>query len=113
MATWSAFIAKTRPASWHSAPARDFRCSTAAQPSRAITLCKYCRQNFWTGLSRGGDGAFSWVDGSPFDFEFWLTGEPNSIEEECVEADYQTAEWNDAICQETKGWVCMTDKSKK
>ena len=34
--------------------------------------------NFWVGLARGGDGGFSWVDGTPFDLEFWLDGEPNS-----------------------------------
>ena len=77
--------------------------------------------NFWTGgargwmeevflagLARGGDGSFSWVDGTPFDLEFWLEGEPNSIEgdmEDCVEAYYQTAEWNDAHCSDQKAWV--------
>ena len=34
--------------------------------------------NFWVGLARGGDGGFGWVDGTPFDLEFWLDGEPNS-----------------------------------
>ena len=70
-------------------------------------------QNFWTGLARGGDGSFSWVDGSPYDFEFWLDGEPNSQEgdyEDCVEAYYMTAQWNDAACTDLKGVVCMTDK---
>eukprot|EP00090_Calanus_glacialis_P023847 TRINITY_DN3698_c0_g1_i11.p1 TRINITY_DN3698_c0_g1~~TRINITY_DN3698_c0_g1_i11.p1 ORF type:complete len:817 (-),score=174.96 TRINITY_DN3698_c0_g1_i11:226-2388(-) len=70
-------------------------------------------QNFWTGLARGGDGSFSWVDESPYDFEFWLAGEPNAIDgdgEDCVEAYYVTAEWNDAFCSEYKGAVCMVDK---
>ena len=34
--------------------------------------------NFWVGLARGGNGSFAWVDGTPFDFEHWLDGEPNS-----------------------------------
>ena len=34
--------------------------------------------NFWVGLARGGDGSFAWVDGTPFDLEYWLDGEPNS-----------------------------------
>ena len=41
------------------------------------------------GLARGSDGSFSWVDESPYDVEFWFTGEPNTIdgdEEDCVEA---------------------------
>ena len=69
-------------------------------------------QNFWTGLARGGDGSFSWVDGTPYDFEFWLDGEPNSQEgdyEDCVEAYYMTAQWNDAYCTDYKGVVCMID----
>ena len=86
--------------------------------------------NFWVGLARGGDGGFSWVDGTPFDLEFWLDGEPNSTvsdnldaeidvdvlscqgedEEDCVEAYYMTAEWNDAYCSDLKGYVCMRSK---
>ena len=73
-------------------------------------------QNFWTGLARGGDGSFSWVDESPYDFEFWLAGEPNAIDgdgEDCVEAYYVTASWNDAFCTDYKGAVCMVDKGRK
>ena len=73
-------------------------------------------QNFWTGLARGGDGSFSWVDGTPYDLEFWLDGEPNSIDgdgEDCVEAYYVTAQWNDAFCTDYKGFVCMIDKCKE
>ena len=95
--------------------------------------------NFWVGLARGGDGGFGWVDGTPFDLEFWLDGEPNSnvsdnddlnldekdtgeeIDvdgvscqgedgEDCVEAYYVTAEWNDAYCSDLKGYVCMRSK---
>merc|ERR1711915_275654 len=73
-------------------------------------------QNFWTGLARAGDGNFFWVDKSPFNFEFWLDGEPNSPGddgEDCVEAYYVTAEWNDAYCSQQMGVVCMTDKLPK
>ena len=88
--------------------------------------------NFWVGLARGGDGGFGWVDGTPFDLEYWLDGEPNSsvsdnddlcLDEEidldvlqgedgedCVEAYYMTAEWNDAYCTDLKGYVCMRSK---
>ena len=86
------------------------------------------------GLARGGDGGFAWVDGTPFDLEYWLDGEPNSnvsdnldlyhggeIDadvlscqgvdgEDCVEAYYMTAEWNDAYCSDLKGYVCMRSK---
>merc|ERR1719167_278863 len=70
-------------------------------------------QNFWTGLARAGDGNFFWVDKSPFNFEFWLDGEPNSSGddgEDCIEAYYITAQWNDAYCLQQMGVVCMTDK---
>merc|ERR1719391_612820 len=69
--------------------------------------------NFWVGLARGGDGGFGWVDGTPFDLEYWLDGEPNSNGEDgedCVEAYYVTAEWNDAYCSDLKGYVCMRSK---
>ena len=72
-------------------------------------------QNFWMGLARSGDGSFIWVDESPFDFEFWLDGEPNSNGddmENCVEAYYLDARWNDAGCSDYKAYICMTDKCK-
>merc|ERR1711936_261070 len=34
-------------------------------------------QNVWLGLTRAGDGSWSWVDESGLDFEFWADGEPN------------------------------------
>ena len=86
------------------------------QPSLVALKTSQGWGNFWTGLARGGDGSFSWVDESPYDFEFWLAGEPNAIDgdgEDCVEAYYVTAEWNDAFCSEYKGAVCMVDKGRK
>ena len=44
------------------------------------------QDNYWIGLGRSGNG-FGWVDGSPFDFPYWLDGEPNGADndEDCVE----------------------------
>ena len=73
-------------------------------------------QNFWTGLARGGDGSFSWVDGTPYDLEWWLDGEPNCYEgcgEDCVEAYHVDARWNDAYCYDQKASICMTDKRRE
>ena len=65
----------------------------------------------WLGLARGGDGSFSWVDGTGLDYEFWADGEPNSDGsdgEDCVEL-YTAWEgkWNDAACSDYKGIICM------
>ena len=73
-------------------------------------------QNVWQGLARGGDGAFSWVDGSGLDYEFWADGEPNgsgSDGEDCVELyTAWDGKWNDAACTDYKGIVCMANKRK-
>ena len=40
----------------------------------------------WIGGKRNGND-FEWVDGSPFDFGYWNTNEPNNFEgsENCIE----------------------------
>ena len=66
-------------------------------------------------MSRDGHGVFSWTDNTPFDFDFWLDGEPNSSGEDgedCIEAYYATGQWNDGDCAALHGYVCMTDKCK-
>ena len=73
-------------------------------------------QNVWLGLARGGDGAFSWVDDSGLDYEFWADGEPNgsgSDGEDCVELiTAWDGKWNDAACWDYKGIICMANKRK-
>ena len=32
----------------------------------------------WIGASKGSDGSFSWLDGTPFTTPFWREGEPNN-----------------------------------
>ena len=71
-------------------------------------------QNVWLGLARGGDGTWSWVDESAFDFQFWADGEPNGSGEDgedCVELyTVWDGKWNDAYCNDYKGILCMANK---
>ena len=45
--------------------------SQAEEELLTARLLSETSQNIWLGLARGGDGAFSWVDGSGLDYEFW------------------------------------------
>ena len=49
------------------------RCSAARCSTVQCSAMLRCE-----GLARGWDGNFAWVDGSPYDLEFWLDNEPNS-----------------------------------
>ena len=88
--------------------------SQAEEELLTKTLLTQTSQNVWLGLARGGDGAFSWVDGSGLDYEYWADGEPNgsgSDGEDCVELiTAWDGKWNDAACWDYKGIVCMANK---
>ena len=42
-------------------------------------------------------GKYSWLDGTPNDYEYWAYSEPNDYSgtENCVEMWQDTREWND------------------
>jgi hypothetical protein len=59
-------------------------CVMVAMPP--VANCTLYQANYWVGLVRTATG-FEWTDGSPYDFEFWLDGEPNGYlgGEDCIE----------------------------
>ncbi|XP_063076424.1 CD209 antigen-like protein A [Engraulis encrasicolus] len=71
-------------------------------------LLKALSIHMWIGLSYNGKG-WIWVDGSPLTTGYWLTGEPNHHEENCVEnrPGFPSLEsWNDARCECESRWIC-------
>ncbi|KAJ8272623.1 hypothetical protein GJAV_G00091410 [Gymnothorax javanicus] len=54
---------------------------------------------FWIGLShRHQEGTWMWTDGSPVDYEKWIPGQPDNLDnnEHCVHSDYgYLRNWND------------------
>ncbi|MGM0577826.1 MAG: lectin-like protein, partial [Myxococcota bacterium] len=52
------------------------------------------------------EGEFAWVDGSPFEYTGWASGEPNdSGGEDCAELRATTG-WNDIGCETTQVFLC-------
>ncbi|XP_048052864.1 lectin-like [Megalobrama amblycephala] len=54
-------------------------------------------------------GKFRWTDGSYWDYERWVPGEPNHVytKEECVEMNWKKDEmWNDESCFVEKNYFC-------
>ncbi|KAK9981240.1 hypothetical protein ABG768_000793 [Culter alburnus] len=48
---------------------------------------------------------FRWTDGSYWDYESWVPGEPK--QEECVEMNWNvTGKWNDDHCKVAKSYFC-------
>ncbi len=67
----------------------------------------------WIGLFREEEGGeFQWIDGSAHTYNYWAPYEPDTLDELCVEAWSQsiTGQWNDANCEEKRGFVCQTYK---
>ncbi|XP_043940808.1 lectin-like [Protopterus annectens] len=55
---------------------------------------------------------FIWTDGSKWDYNSWLPGEPNNLQQKelCSEmytADYKPGLWNDADCTKKNPFVCF------
>ncbi|XP_067686863.1 macrophage mannose receptor 1-like [Haliotis asinina] len=69
----------------------------------------YYNANFWVGLSdRSKENSFVWTDGTPFDYANWYLGEPNNSgdNEDCVEFNQVTKQWNDNSCFVAKDFIC-------
>ncbi len=85
----------------------------------------------WIGATDGKDpkvagvGTYAWVDGEPFEYTDWSTGEPNGLASACIGMNgggtcyehcaFQWAggtnpgEWNDQQCAHTSEAVCEWD----
>ena len=69
-------------------------------------------ENGWLGLSDiNSEGTFLWSDGSPFDFHYWATHQPNNFHnEDCVHSlgllkDHKY-KWNDVNCSTCHKYSC-------
>lgn len=64
-------------------------------------------QRAWIGLSRAGDGNFSWSDGSQLNFSYWDQGEPYKGGD-CAIINYNTVtgEWGSVNCHEEHVFTC-------
>ena len=59
----------------------------------------------WTGLNdREAEGEFTWVDGTPLDFERWSGGAPAPEGPDCVISSPEG--WRDSPCEEPGAFVC-------
>ncbi|KAM5318446.1 C-type lectin domain family 4 member K [Glossophaga mutica] len=67
----------------------------------------------WIGLTKGSEGAWHWVDGTPFNkvqsMKFWIPGEPNNTgnNEHCADIKMSSLQsWNDASCDNQLLFIC-------
>ena len=53
------------------------------------------------------EGTWTWVDGAPFVYTNWASGEPNSDAFDCVEQiGNDPATWNEDDCNAPEAYVC-------
>ena len=63
------------------------------------------------------EGTWKWTDGSPFEFRFWHSGQPDNYGgiEDCMHAwgiELERGEtWNDGICSESLTFLCSKKMS--
>jgi hypothetical protein len=60
----------------------------------------------WTGLSRFGAPAFSWIDGESMTYENWEAGAPNQKNEAAVAVRNGTFLWFDVQVSEAYAAIC-------
>jgi hypothetical protein len=64
---------------------------------------------WWVGLNDiASEGAFTWTDGTPFDYTAWAGGEPNDANnEDCAHlANWAGGGWNDIQCSAELRYIC-------
>uniref|UniRef100_A0A673N4G8 C-type lectin domain-containing protein n=1 Tax=Sinocyclocheilus rhinocerous TaxID=307959 RepID=A0A673N4G8_9TELE len=69
------------------------------------TLC-------WLGVHDGEqEGQWMWSDGTPYDYTYWCSYEPNNRNvENCGEVNFSSNRcWNDIACSTSMGYICAID----
>ncbi|XP_016111521.1 galactose-specific lectin nattectin-like [Sinocyclocheilus grahami] len=69
------------------------------------TLC-------WLGVHDGEqEGQWMWSDGTPYDYTYWCSYEPNNRNvENCGEVNFSANRcWNDIACSTSMGYICAID----
>ncbi|XP_055860395.1 C-type mannose receptor 2-like [Biomphalaria glabrata] len=69
---------------------------------------EYGVYEIWIGLHDSSqETVFEWTDGTSYNFQRWLAGEPNNYRasEDCVELYYGS--WNDDNCNYVRPYVCI------
>ncbi|WAR04183.1 MRC2-like protein [Mya arenaria] len=99
-------------ASIHSQSEMDFVFYLVQQAK--VTNPQY-QPNIWLGLEQGGQGGYTWTDGSAVNFVRWTPGEPTLLGahgqvEECIEFDRTKGTWNDISCYTNRGYVCKSQR---
>ena len=64
--------------------------------------------DIWIGGKRQGD-SYSWLDGTPWDYQNWSPKNPSGGREECAEIfalNYYPSKWNDDTCTRRNSFVC-------
>ncbi|XP_018610475.2 C-type lectin lectoxin-Thr1-like [Scleropages formosus] len=78
-------------------------------------LCLVMKYNYtnprvWLGaLELFTSNQFIWTDGSEWNFQFWVPGQPDNTanQEDCVEMNWKnTGHWNDDRCHVKKSYMC-------
>lgn len=102
---------------WHEA---NFEChrkggslaSIHSKPESRILhpFIKYTQHALFIGLYKDDTGAYSWSDGTRFNFTHWAVAEPNNSTEKCGELWTSNMTWNDVSCDARKGFVCSVKK---
>ena len=73
---------------------------------------KQSKVRMWIGLNdRRIEKQMVWSDGSPFDYSYWDTGEPNDNAgvANCIEMLASSGGWNDLRCSQEHGFVCKKE----
>ena len=69
-------------------------------------------EDIWIGGRRQGD-SYSWLDGTPWDYQNWSPKNPSGGGEECAEIfansnpDFYPSKWNDDTCTVRNSFVCQ------